>query len=594
VAPALSGCLGFSLPRTALADPVAFTSLERRTIAESLPRVERGLEVEPAPEGKRIERVDIVTLEVFDEHDPIPNWVNLLHGTTREAVVRRELLFGEGEAYQQPRVDETARNLRGVPQLSLVLIVPVRGSSPDRVRVVVIVRDVWSLRLNWGASVVNTKLAELTLNPSEENLLGTHLNVGGLFQLDPGTYSFGGVATQRRILGTQLEASLSANLIYGRNDGRPEGSYGYFSYRLPLLSSRQSWAFGTSAYWWEGITRRYVGTRVRRFDAEATPEDDAIPVVYHSDRIVGGFEAVRSVGTRIRSDFSAGFDIDRRAYRHDPAPDESPEAEREFARTWLPVSDTRMSPVVQVRTREERFLRTAELETLGLEENFRLGPEALLRLYPASRALGSSRTLLGSFAALSYTAALGDGLARALVEHTLEHSPGSDVASFRGRLRVASPRFALGRFIADGSFLDRYRNYLNRRVTLGGDGRLRGYAPGQFSGTHALAFNAEFRSRAIDIISVQVGLAAYYDAGDAADRVRALSLKQSAGLGLRILIPQFDRTVFRIDWAAPLSPGYAPLPGAVYATFDQAFGMPELGVSTLAAPVTCHPCDLPE
>jgi outer membrane protein assembly factor BamA len=580
----------------ARAEAGELSEFEQRTLDENLARLGENLVVDESPDGKLIERVDVVTLEVFDEHDPVPDFLNWFHGTTRERVVRRELLFQEGERYSTSRGEESARNLRDIRQLSLVLVVPVRGTTDERVRVVVVVRDTWSLRLNWDAAVAGAELVELRLNPSEENVLGTHLSVGGLFVLDPGTYSIGAVATQRRILGTKLQASLSANLIYRRSDGEREGGYGAFSYRLPLLSSDQRWGFGTNVYVFQGVTRRYVGVQTALFDARATPGvHDAIPIAYHTDREVGGFEVVRSFGDSVRNDVSLGIEADRRRYGYDAAPDVTPEAAREFERVWLPTSDTRISPFVQLRTREERFLRTVGLETLALQEDVRLGGQALLRLYPASSAVGSTRTLLGSVAGVAYTLATGDGVARAVVEHQLEYeTEGRHVAQFEGRLRLSSPRFALGRFVADAGVFSRYQNHLKRRTSLGGETRLRGYAAGEFTGSDGFVANAELRTRSVDVLSVQVGLAAFYDAGHAARRFSELSARQAVGLGFRVLIPQLDRVVFRVDWATPLSAGYDPLPGAFFATFGQAFSMPELAVRTLTSPVTCSPCELPD
>ena len=56
-------------------------------------------------------------------------------------------------------------------------------------------------------------------------------------------------------------------------------------------------------------------------------------------------------------------------------------------------------------------------------------------------------------------------------------------------------------------------------------------------------------------------------------------LKQSAGFGARILFPQLDRIVMRIDWGFPLTRGIVPaggFPGDIVVTFRQAFPMPVL------------------
>jgi hypothetical protein len=161
-----------------------------------------------------------------------------------------------------------------------------------------------------------------------------------------------------------------------------------------------------------------------------------------------------------------------------------------------------------------------------------------------------------------------------------------------GQARLATPRLGFGRIIADGLIASRYENYLNRRFELGGDTRLRGYPAAGFGnsrrGPLAVALNLELRTRSVDILSVQTGLAAFYDAGDATQRFADVRLRQSAGIGFRCLFPEFDRMVMRVDWAFPFTPvpGTATFPGAVYVTFDQAFSMPGLNVPSPARPDT--------
>jgi len=104
-----------------------------------------GLKQDPSPEGKVVERVEVAPLDVFEERDVLPRWLNVFHATTRKGVVRQEVLLREGDRYQQVLVDDTIRNLRrlpGVPQLSAVLVVAAAGSAPGRVVLVVITKDV--------------------------------------------------------------------------------------------------------------------------------------------------------------------------------------------------------------------------------------------------------------------------------------------------------------------------------------------------------------------------------------------------------------------------------------------------------------------
>lgn len=578
-------------PRVASAEPAGLSAYEAITLREAAARVGASDVIVEAPDGKFVERVDVVILDVFDEQDPVPDVVNVFHATTREFVIRQELLFDAGQPYSSARADESARNLRTIRQLSLVLVLPVQGSAPDRVRVLVITKDVWSLRLNWDIEGTAGKngptITRFVLAPTEENFLGTHTTVGALFTLDPGSYSFGLSAAKRRLWGSDIELAAIGGLIYGRATGAPEGSYGTFTYGAPIRRTTDRWGWGVGVTFLDDIARRYDETgKVQRFDAEATPQDDALPIEYARERFLGGVEVVRSFGLTDKYDITLGAEADRRLSRYQHRPGADPAAEQELIDEWLSVNDTRISPFVQLRTHQEHYFHTVDLETLALQEDYRLGPEALLRVYPASSAAGSTRDLVGLTSGFSYTAAFHDGLARAVVLNNVEYEfHGDHQASLAAQLHVASPRFAFARFVADGMLADAYENYLNVRYSLGGDTRLRGYPlsgfEGSLRGESIAAGNAELRTTSVDIFSMHVGLAAFYDAGAAADSLDQLSFQQSVGLGLRILFPYFDRTVFRADWGFPVSSGASTLPGALFVTFGQAFSMPELSTPSV-------------
>jgi len=549
-----------------------YSALERSVIEQNL--AQRGLTLESAPEGKRIEDVQIVSLDVFDERDPVPDFVNVLHATTREQVIRRELLFKEGEPYRFSFAHETARNLRNLQQLSIVLVVPVQGSGPDRVRVLVITKDVWSLRLNWALDVSNSQITSLVLNPSEENLFGSHAIVGALFIVDPATYSLGFTLAHRRLFGSHERVQLAANFINNRDSGASEGSFGEFRYGQPLYSLDTKWSWGTSILWRTDIARRFNGAAV------ATRA--GIPVEYARDRLYGGYELVRSFGRRFKYDLSLGIEADRGVYHTLDLSGYSQRNVAFFVAKELPVSDQRVGPFVQLHAHRTDYRSLLEIETLGLQEDYRRGHDLLLRVYAGSSALGSTRDLIGSQASLSYTQPVLDGFIRPVLSSNIEYaSLARDNALFQAALRIVSPRLGFGRLIIDGVFFDRYRNYSNLHYALGGDNRLRGYVPGKFPGANLVAVNTELRTTSLDILSAQVGAAAFYDVGDANDHVENFRLKQSVGLGLRVLFPEFDRIVMRADWGFPLSPGYSTFPGGFFLSFGQAFSMPGVPVPSV-------------
>ncbi len=564
------------------------SELEQSVVQEALEHF--GFEPEPAPEGKWVEEIEIYALDVFDDRDPVPNFLNIFHATSHEGVIRRELLFGVGDRYHQRRIDESARNLRALRQLSLVVIVPARGSRPDRVRVVAVVKDVWSLRLNTNFAAGAGALDYLLVNPSEENLAGTHTSVGLLYLLQRDTQSFGARFIYPRIAGSRLRTAAQVTLAFNRFTGAGEGSSGQFLFERPLFSQFTSWAFATRVAWYQAITRRYLGGEIRNFGVEVAPGVvEEIPEVYDTDRLAGEYRITRSYGHSLKMDLTGGIEADRRRYRTQDLSGFSPDAIRAFETEVLPVSDVRISPFVQLHSYRTDFLRTWNLEVLSLQEDYRLGHDALLRVYPASSALGSTRTLLGVLATLGYTVPLGDGLARGVVSSDIvvaNESRNDALIWLQGR--VATPSFAFGRLLLDGLVADRYQDYLNSPpFVLGGNNRLRGYLADEFQGRDVAVFNAEWRTRSVDILSAQIGAAAFYDVGDTPDSLDDLELRQGAGIGLRLLFPQADRIVVRVDWGLPLSGDRDVLPGTVFATFGQAFAMPlvvEPSVTTALSP----------
>src|SRR5690606_33296232 len=94
--------------------------------------------------------------------------------------------------------------------------------------------------------------------------------------------------------------------------------------------------------------------------------------------------------------------------------------------------------------------------------------------------------------------------------------------------RFVSPILGVGRLHVDGYFNYRYQDYLNvSPYRLGVNNRLRGYAPNAFSGKNAVLSNVEYRTEGIDILSAQVGLAAFYDVAGVTDELAEVTMRQA-------------------------------------------------------------------
>ncbi len=581
LAPLLLSAVASARPRNP-AEPESRTGVYSRYEQETIALVakRRGFRVDPEPEGKLIEAIDVVALEVIEPRDPAPRLLNRLHVTSRDHVIRREVLLREGEPFRKVLVDETARNLRGYTQLSVVLCLAAEGSAPDRVRLVVVTKDVWSLRLSWDVALSPGGVERLVLAPTETNVLGYQHSAGLRLDLLPESAGAGVRYSIPRVLGTRVAAGAEVGLLFNRRTQETEGSFGSLVVERPLFSTLTPWGLRLSSAFRDEVTRRYVNARLSSFARRDAPES-AIPFLYRSARSTTTAAATRSFGWATKNDLSFGLEFLVRRFSIPGESSLDPATVAAFRRTRVPTTDDRLSPFVQWRTYTTNFLRTLDLETLGLQEDVRLGHSASVRLYPSWSALGSTRTLLGVTMTAGYTVPLDNGYAQVAVASTTEHQPVGDgyqriadgVVSVDGR--VVTPRLPWGRLLVDGSLLHRYRNYLNRTSFLGGDGRLRGWPSSFFVGKDLVVYNVEFRTRPVQILSCQLGGAVFYDVGDAMNGLGSLDPKQSAGLGFRALFPQLDRVVFRGDLGFPLQKGGLP-PGvqaaSFFVSFLQAFG----------------------
>jgi hypothetical protein len=586
---ALSGALALlaAAPREARAQapPAAqraqvYSPYELETIADALAQ-SKALQ-DPNPEGKTIEQIDVVTLDVIEKRDPLPGLLNIFHATTRPSIVRREMLLREGDAYRQALVDETIRNLRQLPQLSIVLVVATVGSAPDRVGVLVITKDVWSLRASWDVIVTPGGLEALELHPEERNLFGTHQAVNAEFLLQPSAYTLGLGYRIPRIGTSRVALISSANVMINRASGSPEGSFGTLVAGQPLYSGLAEWAWDSSTSWQDIIQRRYENAKLSIF--KESPTGPSVPFEWRAREYQTLVEVRRSFGWAVKHDFTIGAGVDQTVNRAD-VPGADPRTLADFRAQWVPVSDTRVGPAFQYETYSKRYLRVIDFDTLALQEDYRLGHDIVLGVSPSFHALGSTLNLLSLTGNAQYTFAIRDGFFRfgiaTITELTADRVAQAHYQPF---VHFVTPTIgSVGRIVVDGMLKYRWRNYLKNRDYLGGGDRLRGYPTDFFYGNNFVAYNVEFRSRPIEILSCQVAGVGFFDAGDAFDGASNFALFQSVGVGLRALFPQLDRGVFRADLGFPLehpidtnSTGRPIAPYAFLLSFGQAIEVPSV------------------
>src|SRR5262249_12611532 len=161
----------------------------------------------------------------------------------------QELLFHSGEAFNRDRFEETGRNLRAMFILAVARLVVCRGSAPDRVVILVVTKDNWTLRLNTNFLFDQARLDTLSFSISESNLAWYTMLVPFNSAFDPGAYAVGLGYADPRFWSSRHAAVVAAGIFVSRQTGAYEGFQATASVGRPLFSLHTRWAWRLSGSW---------------------------------------------------------------------------------------------------------------------------------------------------------------------------------------------------------------------------------------------------------------------------------------------------------------------------------------------------------
>jgi hypothetical protein len=567
---------GHTAPRLPRPGSYERLSLERALTA-------RDLKIEYHPEGKRLRRIHVVNLEVFSPRDGrLLRWFNIFHKVTRESHVRREVVLRPGQLWDARKLRETSRRLRDPIFTTLVVVVPVQSATARTFDLLVVTRDVWSLRFNSRFEYQEGKLTEASLSLSENNFFGRRKQMAFVFNLDQGKYTLGPQYIDKNLAGTRLQLLGRASAVFGRKSSELEGASSRVVFGYPLWSLATPGGATLDIAYSDTIIREFLGIDPYTFDADVTPEDDAIPWQYRLNTISVEASATRQIGRHVIHRFTGGYDLDRVHSSLAEAIAATDPAIAEFVDRVLPRSETISSPFLGYRMFTPRFIQYRDIDTYDLSEDATLGPDLRVRVEQSLEVLGSSANHLAATLQAKWTEDLRhDGFVRVGASAIGRLQSGKLIDN---RLDAAvagvSWRFANTFRVVGRASLSLRVNEQNRRfLTLGGRTGLRGYAIGQFRGQARFVGNVEVRTMPIRLWFSRLGGLVFWDvghaAGDPGDSVGtslgALSLHQDVGVGLRWLLPQLSPLVYRFDWAFATRGPTAGFPGRFTAGVAQVF-----------------------
>jgi hypothetical protein len=584
-------CLILLSPASAAAAGYAdLGKLEREAVDDALAL--RGLAIDPEPQGKTIVQVHVVNLDVFLARERVPLvWANIFHRTTREHHVRRESLLQAGDRYDQDLVEETTRNLQDPSLSNVVAVLPVKSATPGMVDLLIVTRDIWSLRLNQDYEIQQGQIIYYTASLSENNLFGWRKNLAAVFVMDQGEMSFGPSYIDPNILGTRLKLQAAFSWIWARQIGEIaagplEGSSSHFRLEYPLWALARRWGAYSDFQHFDGVRRNFAGNSLRLVPVSdgatlsTPPTGPTAPWEYGLRTIALSSAVTRSFPRpALIQRISLGHELNLvRPFLLDdfPYPCGAPERTR-FSQLVFPLSERSADLFLLYQLFTPRYRTYRDLNTFDFREDMQLGPSLSLKAGRASELVGSDKDFSLFQTSLDLTADWWGGL-QSIGGSWEGRLTGNEMTDqlVQGRASLATPVLAhLVRLVAAGNVGFLFVNTRKRYFAVGGDTGLRGYPVGEFVGTGAeFIGHIEARSMALKLAFLRLGGLLFFDAGHAAADAGSLTFYDDVGFGLRLLIPQINTYSLRADWAFPLRPvpGMAAgWPGRMSFGFRQVF-----------------------
>lgn len=491
--------------------------------------------------GAIISSITVETYEVFEATGTrlsrlLFHAANSVHSKTREAVVRRELLFAVGDRYDDALITETERNLRRLGFLrraKITAALNARGMVDVKVRTY----DSWSLEVQASfkrAGGVNST----RLGLAEHNLLGQGKSLSA-------TYFRDGTSASQSFAWKDPQFLNKSHLEFETGFAVRSGS------RRATLSLRRPF-FASTARSALGFSSSFEDKEVSTFS-----EDGRETGTVRKKITEAGVEYGRALGIspeRLRR-LKGGLRFRRANYAHSATqaagPRPSPEQAYflDFGAEWT----------------ELDFIKVQQIQKFSHDEDFNLGfgivPSVLWAPDGIRRPLGSQESQV--LPKVVVRKGFGDGEDLLLLRggyssayinpSTGNRTVSGDVIYYRRGL----PRQTLA---FHGSYDHGWRLDPSALLGLGESNGLRGYGLSQFQGDRRLLLNVEDRLFIRNEIFrlIDLGAVAFFDSGFVWPRRTQMDLRDlrhSIGIGLRLAPSRSaSNQPIRVDLARALNP----------------------------------------
>ncbi len=480
-----------------------------------------GLTGESGPQPLYVGKITFDQRNVFEESDSsflrvVGSVANTVHALTDEDVIRRELLFKEGDLYDPQLVEESGQNLRRIGIVGDVVIVT--DTLPNNsVHITVRTRDRWTLRPGVSLQQEGERQG-FAVAVRDENFLGNaqKLRLGYRYLSGPGNPHGGEIAfTEPRLWGSRWSMTMQYAVSQ-------ESRLGAFIVECPFYSHRDPWA-------------AHVSADLYRYKFLEFRDGEAIDRGYFSQENEVAWVASSVPGSSALGVAAAYMRMRTRALTFQPRPFENVD----FV-------------IGSVSLLGRKYVTVSSSEFAGRVEDVPLG-------YQAGLAFGRNLHFIAS-GTVDYFGKIYGQTSAALTENVF--------ASYQAMVTTYFDRWVPRESNVSGIVLHHWKMSQNQNLTgrvaavvgsrlhpysqlvLGASTGLRGYRNYEFFGQRILLLNLEHRILSlVRIWFLRLGGVLFFDSGAICNQDESLQRQRfhsSAGFGLRANV---GTGIFRLDVA---------------------------------------------
>ena len=526
-----------------------------------------------APEGRPVCAVKTFREDPFVQSERVPLWLNRFHATTSEQTLLDLARVQPNAVWTDGLRLDLARRMATPAILAVAIAAPVTTEScDDGVDLLLVTRDMWSLRFIARPELDGNQITRVTLGATENNLAGEHLQLAVVAYKDRDFWELGPVIQKRRIAGTMLAGGLSASAIFTPGLDLEPGYRANATLGLPVETAADSFGWSLSASAQDRLFAIYDGAEVAQFDNADTSAVEATDEIWRSQSAAALFSTTFARGTAWRQLYTPYLSWSEASSELASTSDDTLRAA--FKQQVLPDDERRVGPGLRWTLFEARYRSLQDYRLFGLSEELRDGPTVTLDASFSDPLLGATRATQDLSADLSWNGApLGDDLLRLAAGGALSFGDGLENTIGWTELRAVTPPKLAGRLHLRAGWIERGLNRARSYETMGGDQALRGFAPSALRSEGLLRANLEWRSLPLRSFLARVGGVLFVDAATARGDANTDAALLSAGLGLRSFVPQAASFVWSVDLGFPLLTGGLVEQGdpMLHVRIDQAF-----------------------